>query len=117
MKIPSLLLGLLKPKSNKPEIESYGQNDTRLEVEQIQEIIEWIFASLLNAGYLGRSHLIWDLGNQSWKQVALMGLLKDEPVFLYRCSDRTSPAPEHSCWRLMPEHPSLRIYQLETEES
>ncbi|WP_334995580.1 hypothetical protein [Nostoc sp.] len=65
MRIPSLLLGLLKPKSksNKPEIESYGQKDSGLEVGQIQQIMEWLFASLLNAGYVGRSHLIWDLGN------------------------------------------------------
>ncbi|MBN3878873.1 hypothetical protein [Nostoc sp.] len=116
LRIPSLLLGLLKPKSNKPEIESYGQKDSGLEVEQIQQIMEWLLASLLNAGYVGRSHLIWDLGDQDWKQVLLMGILKDEPVFLYRCGDRPSLAPEHCCWRLMAEYPSMRIYQLEVKE-
>lgn len=45
-----------------------------------------------------------------------MGLLKDEPVFLYRCGDRPSLASERCCWRLMAEHPSMRIYQLEVEE-
>ncbi|MEH2280609.1 MAG: hypothetical protein V7K90_04580 [Nostoc sp.] len=54
------------------------------------QIMEWLLASLMNAGYFGRWHLIWDLGNQDWKQVVLMGLLKDEPVFLYRCGDRPS---------------------------
>jgi len=117
LKIPSLLLKLIKPKSNKLEIECYGQSDSGLETQQIQQIMEWLFASLMNAGYLGRSHLIWDLGEQDWKQVALMGLLKDEPVFLYRCGDRPSLAPEHCCWRLMAEYPSLRIYQLEVEEN
>lgn len=97
LRIPSLLLGLLKPKSNKPEIESYGQNDSGLEVEQIQQIMEWLFASLMNAGYQGRSHLIWDLGNQDWKEVTVAGILRDEPVFLYRCNDRTSLPSENCC--------------------
>ncbi|MEH1811526.1 MAG: hypothetical protein V7L09_03505 [Nostoc sp.] len=83
LKIPSLLLGLIKPKSNKLEIECYGQGDSGLDMQKIQQIIEWLFASLMNAGYQGMSHLIWDLGEQDWKQVVLMGLLKDEPVFLY----------------------------------
>ncbi len=78
--------------------------------------MEWLFASLMNAGYFGRSHLIWDLGEQDWKQVALAGVLRDEPVFLYRCNDRCSLPPEHCCWRLMTEHASLRIYQLEVVE-
>ncbi|WP_373526210.1 hypothetical protein [Nostoc sp.] len=116
MKILSLLLGLIKPKSNKLEIECYAQADSGLETQQIQQIMEWLFASLMDAGYLGRSHLIWDLGEQDWKQVVLMGLLKDEPVFLYRCGDRPSLAPARCCWRLMTEYPSLRIYQLEVEE-
>ncbi|MFN6475227.1 hypothetical protein [Nostoc sp. DedQUE07] len=116
LKIPSLLLGLIKPKSNKLEIECYGQGDSGLDMQKIQQIIEWLFASLMNAGYLGKSHLIWDLGEQDWKQVALTGLLRDEPVFLYRCNDRPSLPPEHCCWRLMAEYPSLRIYQLEVLE-
>lgn len=87
LKIPSLLLKLIKPKSNKLEIECYGQSDSGLETQQIQQIMEWLFASLMNAGYLGRSHLIWDLGEQDWKQVALAGLLRDEPVFLVVMTD------------------------------
>lgn len=117
LKIPSILLGAFKPKSNQPEIESYGQSDSGLEAEQIQQIMEWLFASLLSAGYFKRSHLIWDLGNQDWEQVALTGLLRDDLVFLYRCGDRPSSAPKHCYWRLMREHPSLRIYQLEIDES
>lgn len=39
-----------------------------------------------------------------------------EPVFLYRCGDRPSLPPERCYWRLMSEHPSLRIYQLEIQE-
>jgi hypothetical protein len=102
-------------KSKKSTVESYGQTDCPLPPQQIQSIMEWLFASLLNAGYVGRSHLIWDLGDQDWKQVALTALLNDEPLFIYRCNDRLSVAPEHCCWRLMTEHPSLRIYQLEVQ--
>ncbi|PHJ62434.1 hypothetical protein VF14_18040 [Nostoc linckia z18] len=116
LKIPSLLFGLIKSKSEKFEIECYGQSDSGQDAEQIQQIMEWLFASLMNAGYFGRSHLIWDLGDQDWKQIAVTGLLRDEPVFLYRCNDRPSLPPEHCCWRLMTEYPSLRIYQLEVLE-
>jgi hypothetical protein len=48
--------------------------------------------------------------------VALTALLKDEPLFIYRCNDKLSVTPEHCLWRLMVEHPSLRIYQLEAKE-
>lgn len=116
LRIQSLLLAFLRPKSNKPEIESYGQNYNGLEVEEIQQIMEWLFATLLNAGYFGRSHVIWDSG-QEWREVALTGLLRDEPVFLYRCGEKFPVSPEHCYWRLMAEHPSLRIYQLEVQES
>ena len=34
----------------------------------------------------------------------------------YRCGDRPSPPPDKCYWRLMGEHPSLRIYQLEVRE-
>lgn len=101
LRIPFLLLGLLKPKSNNLTLKAM----VKTIVDQIQQIMECLFASLMNAGYQGRSHLIWDLGDQDWKQVVLIGLLKDEPVFLYRCGDRPSLAPEHCCWRLMAEHP------------
>lgn len=115
LKIPSLLLDLLKPKSTQPKIESYAQKGCNLDPMQIQQIVEWLFASLLNAEYFGRSHLIWDSG-QDWADVALTGLLRDEPVFLYRCGEKFPVAPEHCYWRLIAEHPSLRIYQLEVEE-
>ena len=60
--------------------DTYGQTDCPLPPEQIQSIMEWLFASLLNAEYVGRSHLIWDLGDQEWRQVALTALLKDQPL-------------------------------------
>lgn len=111
--IASALLASLKPKSNKLEIDSYGQSNTDFSPEEIQSVMEWLFASLMSAGYSSKAHLIWDAGNQIWDKPALTGVLRDEPVFLYLCGDRPSPPPEKCYWRLIPEHPSLRIYQLE----
>ncbi len=113
--IASATLASLRPKSNKLEIDNYVQSDIDLPIEEIQKIMEWLFASLLNAGYAGKAHLIWDSGNQVLDKPALTGVLRDELVFLYRCGDRPSPPPEKCYWRLMSEHPSLRIYQLEIQ--
>jgi hypothetical protein len=41
---------------------------------------------------------------------------KQEPVFLYRCGDRTFTPPDRYYWRMMSEHPSMRVYQLEWKE-
>ncbi len=111
--IASALLASLGPKLNKQEIDSYGQSS--LPTEEEKEIMEWLFASLINAGYIGKAHLIWDTGNQTWDKPILTGMLRDEPVFLYRCGDRPSPPPEKCYWRLISEHPSFRIYQLEIQ--
>jgi hypothetical protein len=114
MKLLNLIPSLAKP--TQPTIESYGQSSSGLALEQVQEVMEWLCASLLNAGYFGRSHVLWDSGNEDWRKVILMGLLKNEPILLYRCSDRPSPPPDNCYWRLMGEHPSLRMYQLEVRE-
>ncbi len=112
--LASALLASLRPKSNKLEVDSYSQ--TSLPEEEVRGIMEWLFASLMNAGYLGKAHLIWDSGDQTWDKPTLTGVLRDEPVFLYRCGDRPSSSPEKCYWRLMSEHPSLRIYQLEIQK-
>jgi hypothetical protein len=41
--------------------------------------------------------------------------MRNEPIFLYREGMRPSPTVEGYCWRLINEHPSLRVYQLEME--
>jgi hypothetical protein len=118
MKNPlNFIRSLLQPAPGQPTIESYGQASSGLDLEQIQPVMEWLFFSLLNAGYFGRSHIIWDCGDQNLLKTTLTGLLKDEPVFLYRCGERPSQPPIGCYWRLMPEHPSLRIYQLEVREN
>ncbi len=110
----NVIRALTKP--TPPTLESYGQSCSGLDLEQIQPVMEWLISSLLNAGYLGRSHIIWDSGDQNLLKTTLTGLLKDEPVFLYRCGDRPSAPPIGCYWRLMGEHPRLRIYQLELRE-
>ncbi len=42
-----------------PTIDCYGQNSCGLSENQIQAIMEWLFLSLMNAGYFGNAHLIW----------------------------------------------------------
>ncbi|MHC5939305.1 hypothetical protein [Nostoc sp.] len=39
-----------------------------------------------------------------------------EPVFLYRCGGKVQPPPKGYYWRMMQEHPSMRIYQLEIKD-
>nr|MDZ8059466.1 hypothetical protein [Nostoc sp. EkiNYC01] len=113
------ILNFLKPKPAQPTIESYRQQSCGVDQQQIQSLMEWLFASLLNAGYSGKSHLIWyDCGNpdSSLEQVVKKAMQRDEPVFLYRCGGRVSPLPTGYYWRMMDEHPSMRIYQLEVRD-
>jgi hypothetical protein len=97
------------------KLSSYGQEVSGMNDETIQAGIEWVFISLLAAGYKGQAHLFWLDAEKDAGILKLQRRLiyKDELVFLYRCSDRTPPAPNGFYWRLMPEHPEMRIYQLE----
>ncbi|ABA25004.1 hypothetical protein Ava_B0293 (plasmid) [Trichormus variabilis ATCC 29413] len=112
-------LNFLKLKPAQPTIESYGQASSGLEQQQIQSIMEWLFASLLNVGYFGKSHIIWHNGglDSDLEQVIKKAMRRGEPVFLYRCGDRVSPLQEGFYWRMMDEHPSMRIYQLEIKDN
>ncbi|MBD2215095.1 hypothetical protein H6G27_35425 [Nostoc linckia FACHB-104] len=114
-------LKLLKPKPKiiQPTIESYGQLDCGLEQQQIQAIMEWLFASLLHAGYSKKSHIFWYQDknpNLSLEQLAKKAIRRGEPIFLYRCGEKVQSPPNSFYWRIM-EHPSMRIYQLEIQES
>ena len=104
------------PKAAKPTIESYGQETCGLAQDQIQSVMEWLFLSLVNAGYYGKSHIVWyddSAPDPDLEQVAKTGIQRDEPTFLYRCGDRVQAPPDGYYWRLMSEHPSMRVYQLE----
>ncbi|MHC5822268.1 MAG: hypothetical protein ACYT04_42105 [Nostoc sp.] len=52
-------LSFLKPKPAQPTILCYGQQSSGVSQEQIQSLMEWLFASLMAAGYNGKSHIIW----------------------------------------------------------
>jgi hypothetical protein len=118
-RIQSSLSAILpKSGSDRPTISSYGQEESNLSIEEMQSVMEWLFLSLMNAGYFSRSHLVW---LQPEGSVKLNRQLQDlhrqgEPVLAYRCGARTSTPPAGFYWRLMLEHPSLRIYQLEVKQ-
>jgi hypothetical protein len=76
--------------------------------------MEWLFASLMNAGYFGKANLIWDDGKDREREI-FTTLMRNEPIFLYRQRARPSPTVEGYCWRLIGEHPSLRVYELDQE--
>lgn len=113
------ILSFFQTKPVQPTIESYGQQSSGVEPEQVQLLMEWLFKSLLNAGYFGKSHLIWYNSNEldpSLERMIKKAMRQGEPVFLYRCGGRVSPLPAGYYWRMMDEHPSMRIYQLEIKQ-
>jgi len=52
------LIASLQPKSGLPIIDTYGQST--FTQDQQQDLMEWLFASLIGAGYFSKAHLIWD---------------------------------------------------------
>ncbi|MEH2321911.1 hypothetical protein [Nostoc sp.] len=96
-----------------------GKPYCRVEPEQMQSLMEWLFASLMAAGYEGKSHFIcYDSDNpdSSLEQKVKKVVRSGEPTFLYRCGGRVQSPPTGYYWRMMDEHPSMRIYQLEVNE-
>jgi len=68
-----------------PTIESYGQNLSGMSDQQIQPIMEWLFLSLIKAGYSDRAHLIWynDADpDPDLRQAMKEALQLEEPTFL-----------------------------------
>ena len=81
--------------------------------------MNWLFPSLINAGYEGRAHLIWyndSLENNNYWGTISFSLWRDELLFLYKCGNKVHPLPEQYYWRLMPEYPTLRMYQFGIKE-
>jgi len=99
-------------------INSHGQKTCPLPFDQIREAMEWLGLSLMAAGYQAKAHIIWDNPETSANLGSLFksSLRSDEPTFLYRCGDRPTSPPTGYYWRLMPEYPTLRMYQLERQE-
>ena len=112
------LLNFFKPKQPASSIDSYGQPMSGIEQQQIQLIMEWLFTSLMAAGYFGKSHLIWydsDNLDPSLEQVVKASTRHNELIFLYRIGGRAMTPPDGYYWRMMDEHPSMRVYQLEVK--
>jgi hypothetical protein len=113
------IFNFFKPKKNQPTIDNYGHQDCDIEQQQIQLVMEWLFGSLINAGYFGKSHIIWynsDKPNPNLEKIVKKIIGRDEPIFLYRCGGRVSLLPNDYYWRMVDEHPSMRIYQLEVKQ-
>ena len=110
LNLVTALIASLKPKSELPTIDSCGQST--LNQDEQQALMEWLFASLMGAGYFSKAHLIWDDGQDREREI-FTALMRNEPIFLYRQGARPSPRVEGYCWRLIAEHPSWRMYQLE----
>ena len=112
LNLATALIASLKPKSKIPVIDTYGQS--ALNQDEQQPLMEWLFASLMGAGYFGKAHLIWDDGKDREREI-FIALMRNEPIFLYRLGARPSPTVEGYGWRLIGEHPSLRVYELQVE--
>ena len=114
------LFSLFTPqKPTSPILRSYGQEVSGVSPPIIQKVVEWLALSLIQAGYFGQAHLFW-LDAEDDPDV--MRVLKrvahqQKPVLLYRCADRVPSHPQGYYWRMMTEHPSLRVYQLERKEA
>ena len=112
LNLATALIASLKPKSKIPIIDTYGQST--LNQDEQQALMEWLFASLMGAGYFSKAHLIWDDGQQREREI-FTALIRNEPIFLYRQGARPTPTVEGYGWRLISEHPSLRVYELQVE--
>ena len=106
------IIASFRPKSKIPIIDAYGQS--ALNQDEQQALMEWLFASLMGAGYFGKAHLIWDDGQDREREI-FTALMRNEPIFLYRLGARFSPTVQGYVWRLIGEHPSLRVYELQVE--
>lgn len=107
-----------KPAPRTPIVVTYGQDTSGFTDEQIQPVMEWVFASLMNAGYTGKAHLFWmqSQGEPQLEKSLKQVLRYAEPILLYRLGDRPPTPPAGYTWRLLPEYATFRIYQLEVKD-
>ncbi|NET43423.1 hypothetical protein [Okeania sp. SIO2B3] len=112
--IVSAFLAALQPKSEELEVETYGLTDSEFPPEKTEEIVGWLSKGMIKMGYIGKSYLVFDHGNENWEDLILTAILREEPIFLYRLENRPSPVNIGCHWYLT-EHPSLRLYKLHFE--
>lgn len=116
LNLTSALLGAFRPRSTELNIKVYGEEPEETPEGEVQEVIDWLLSSLLNAGYWSQAHLLLDDGQQDWSPAILNAAVRGEPIFLYRFGSQPSTPTEGTYWRLMGEHSSLRVYQLEAKD-
>jgi|GEM_PF-6739568 len=115
------ILSAFRPQQESDPLQSltvctYGQAASGIEADEAKSVIEWIALSLKVAGCTTDSHLFWvHPDGQLTKELRRL-YRKGEPVLGYRLGDRMAPAPEGMYWRMVTEHPSTRIYQLEPKD-
>ena len=92
---------LPEPTPTHPTINSMGQYESGVAVETMQTVMAWLFASLMNAGYYGQSHLYWlqpqveSAQNRELQQCHRRG----EPILGYRCGDRMPKPSSGYYWQ------------------
>lgn len=103
------------PQPDRLTISSHGQETCGIPFEQITEVMKWLSLSLIAAGYRARAHIVWDSpeASVSLDDLPRGSMRRNEPIFLYRCGDRPMSPPVGYYWRLVTEHPTMRVYQLE----
>lgn len=114
-----LLRDIFRREPQQPTIYSYGHEYLQLSEQEMQPVMEWLFLSLLNAGYSGEAHLCWYDNENPEPGIEggmLEGVKRKQPVLGYRFGGRMWELPEGYHWRMMLEHPSMRIYQLGADE-
>lgn len=99
------------------QIHCYGLENSGLPMKKIQAIMEWVSASIYNAGYTGESHVFWLLPEHDQRRELRRLYRKGDMVMAYRLGDRLAPAPDGLYWRTVTEHESKRVYKLEEQES
>jgi hypothetical protein len=96
------------------EIITYGMETASLEEQRQLEILDWIASTMAVSNYKSLAHLIFNDDCDNFIGLGpLIGYFREQPVLLYRCGARTPSLPYGCYWRLMGEHPSLRIYQMD----
>lgn len=97
------------------QIETYGM--WQLDEPTARQVLEWITLTLIHYEYTGTAHLIFSDGSGFIHRQVLTGFLRGQPAFLYRCGESVVQVPVNVYWRLIGEHPSLRVYQLELKDN
>jgi len=58
-RLRSLISPTPKTMTSNVTVSSYGQEQSGLQMEDFQPVMEWVFMSLFNAKYSGEAHLFW----------------------------------------------------------